>query len=272
MKKRTILLISVVIVSLGILEAAALMTRPKVVVRQDVPAATVEDMGGGSLGSTAELEDREPSLCIEALASALEIDEAVAHEKSLNMELVGTAIGNIKDARAFIKDLETGRQGIYKVGSTIRQAKVTRIAMGEVALELNGREELLRLSSKGRQWAQVSGSDSPITLVADNLYAVNRQELMHEAGAVLKAMQKVKVKPHYESNKICGLRVEGVPENSLIAAAGIKNSDVVTMVNSQKIDSYQKALQVMHKMKGQKEVMVSLLRNGQPQQIAYRIN
>jgi len=258
--KKQVLLISVVITALGILEAAALITRPKVELRD------------GSLGLTPATITRESSFSFEqSVSAASTVEEQVTEEARLNLELVGTAIGNIKDARAFIKDLETGKQGIYKVGNTIQQARITRIAMGEVALESNGKEEILRLSKQGKQWAHVSESDSPITFVSENLYAVNRKELMQETGNVLKTMQKVRVKPYLEKEAIAGLRVEGIPENSLIAAAGIRNSDVVTMINSQKIDSYPKALQVMSKMKGQKEIQISVLRNGQPQQIAYRI-
>ena len=65
--------------------------------------------------------------------------------------------------------------------------------------------------------------------------------------------------------------MSGIPENSVITTTGIKNQDIVKSVNNQKIDSYQKALQVFSKVKNQPQVEVSLLRDGQPLNLFYRI-
>ena len=54
--------------------------------------------------------------------------------------------------------------------------------------------------------------------------------------------------------------------------AFIKDQDVVTSVNNQKIDSYQKALQVFAKAKNYPEIKVSLLRNGEIRNLNYRFD
>ncbi|MCX5709080.1 MAG: PDZ domain-containing protein [Candidatus Omnitrophica bacterium] len=95
--------------------------------------------------------------------------------------------------------------------------------------------------------------------------------LASESGKIIKDLRQVKVSPYYDSKKVAGMRVEGVAQDSILALAGIQNQDVVTMVNSQKIDSYQKALQVLAKARGQAELQVSVLRNGQPQLLSYKL-
>jgi general secretion pathway protein C len=69
---------------------------------------------------------------------------------------------------------------------------------------------------------------------------------------------------------VIGMQVNGVKDGTLIAQAGIRDRDVVTMVNNQKIDSYQKALQVFNKVKNQERIKVCVLRGGQQQQLSYR--
>ena len=55
----------------------------------------------------------------------------------MELELLGTAVGNIKDPIAFIKDTRVGKQGIYRLGSQIKGAQVIKIALGEVVLDVN---------------------------------------------------------------------------------------------------------------------------------------
>jgi type II secretory pathway component PulC len=99
---------------------------------------------------------------------------------------------------------------------------------------------------------------------------VNKSRLASESWKVIKDLKQVKVSPYYDSKKVAGMRVEGVTEDNILASAGIHNQDVVTMVNSQKIDSYQKALQVLVKARSQAELKVSVLRDGQPQLLSYK--
>lgn len=192
-------------------------------------------------------------------------------ETAYNLELIGTAIGNTKDPSAFIKDLDSGKQSIYKMGSRIREAKVVKIALGRVVLDINGQEQILTLSARGKAWAHLEDTGKALISFSGDQILVNRSGLASESGKILKDFKRVKVSPYYDSNSVAGLKVEGVAPDSIMAAAGIHDKDVVTMVNSQKIDSYQKALQVLNKARGQNEIKVSVLRDGQPQLLSYKL-
>jgi len=179
----------------------------------------------------------------------------------LDLELLGTAIGNAKDPIAFIKDLKSNKQGMYKLGNVIQEAKVVRIVMGEVTLDLNGRRETLKLSKRGMNWAGMNPDE----------IVLNKNNLLSQSAEIYKSLLSIKVEPHYEAKQVVGMQVSGIPENSVITTTGIKNQDIVKSVNNQKIDSYQKALQVFSKVKNQSQVEVSLLRDGQPLNLFYRI-
>ena len=179
----------------------------------------------------------------------------------MDLELLGTAIGNIKDPIAFIKDLKSNKQGMYRLGNVIQEAKVVQIVMGEVTLDLNGRRETLRLSKRGMSWAGMN---------ADEII-ISKNNLLSQTAEIYNSLRSITVKPHYEAQKVVGMQVNGIPEGSVITTTGIKNQDIVKSVNNQKIDSYQKALQVFSKVKNQSQVEVSLLRDGQPLNLFYRI-
>jgi len=72
------------------------------------------------------------------------VQEAVLDESApdvalaLRLELVGTAACNTKDPIAFIKDLDTNKEGIYKAGNLINDARIVRIAKGIVELDVRG--------------------------------------------------------------------------------------------------------------------------------------
>lgn len=198
-------------------------------------------------------------------------ENAVKEEQPYKLELLGTAIGSIKDPIAYIKDLETNKQGIFKLGSKIKEATVRKIVMGEVVLEINGKTETLRLTKHSGALAKADDKNSAILYLSDDKILVNRKILSRKSANVFETFSSVKIKPYYASKEVSGMIVDGIPQNSIIASAGIKNKDIVTAVNGQKISSYQKALQILTKIKGQSEIKVSLLRDGRVKNLNYRV-
>jgi len=191
--------------------------------------------------------------------------------QALELELLGTAVGNVKDPIAFIKDLRAGKQGICRLGSVVRDARVIEITLGEVILDVNGRKEILRLSKRALSPAKKEKEAPAIVSVSADYVTVSKKGIFNEMGAIMNALPKLKIKPYYEASRVSGMMVEGVTRDSIIAAAGIQDKDVVKAVNSQKINSYQKALQVLYKARNQSEINVDLLRGGQAKSLSYRI-
>ena len=191
--------------------------------------------------------------------------------QALELELLGTAVGNVKDPIAFIKDLRAGKQGICRLGSVVRDARVIEITLGEVILDVNGRKEILRLSKRALSPAKKEKEAPAIVSVSADYVTVSKKGIFNEMGAIMNALPKLKIKTYYEASRVSGMMVEGVTRDSIIAAAGIQDKDVVKAVNSQKINSYQKALQVLYKARNQSEINVDLLRGGQAKSLSYRI-
>jgi type II secretion system protein C len=256
------LLIATLLSSVIMFEGWAFLSKPKV--NLDKSSLYEEELSGIF---TAVLEDKFKDLHVEAES----VEDNKIEKEDLELELLGTAIGSIKDPIAFIKDLTCNKQGIYRLGSVIREAKVVKIVMGEVTLNINGKEETLRLSKRGIAWAKLNEGTPAIVSVSAGQIVLSKRGLLNEADNILNTLRNIKVRPYHQAKEVVGMLVEGVPENSIITNAGIHNKDIIKTVNNQKIDSYQKALQVFSKARNQSEIKVSLLREGQVKNLSYSI-
>jgi type II secretion system protein C len=258
MINKKIILMSAVVVGIVGLQIYVLCSRPKIEYKAQT-AQKIEVQAGDV--SSVVAEKTVPDLALERAVPVLSL--------ALKLELVGTAVGNAKDPIAFIKDLDTNKQGIYKIGNTIGDAKVMRIAKGLVDLDVNGIS--MSIEVKNRQAQNAPSATAAIVSVAGDEIVMSRMELLKAAGSIITTAKKMKIQPYSSSDKVLGMKLEGVDKGSLIEQAGIHDKDIVTAINNQKIDSYQKALQVFKKVRKQNEIKVSLLRGGELKQLCYKI-
>lgn len=66
-------------------------------------------------------------------------------QTQLRLSLLGTVTGKDEDGRAIIRDEHSKLEDLYRVGSEIQGAVISRIARGKVVLKVNNREEVLVL-------------------------------------------------------------------------------------------------------------------------------
>jgi type II secretory pathway component PulC len=263
MRNKKVLLLIVLIISVAVVEGWSFFAKPRVKINALGNGAvfTVQKNSPDLVNSVDEIKE-------EIIFPDESAENNEVREEFGKLELLGTAIGNIKDPIAYIKDLESNKQGLYKLGSKVNDAKVIKITMGEVVLDKNGQKEVLKLSKRGRLWAKMDEEGAAITPITENRIAVNRRELLNETSSICSSLAKMKITP-YESKEASGMMVEGISKDSIVAMAGIRNKDVVTSVHNQKINSYQQALQIFNKIKNQSEIKISLLRDGKVTNLSY---
>jgi type II secretion system protein C len=252
MKNKKIIIISAVVVGIVGLQVMVLCSRPKIAFK----VQTVD-----SYSPQVVAEKTVPDLALEKTVPVLAL--------ALRLELVGTAVGNAKDPIAFIKDMDTNKQGIYKIGHMINEAKVVRIGKGIVDLDVNGIS--MSIEVKNRLAQNTPPATGAIVSVSGDEIVMSRMELLKAAGSIITTAKKMKIRPYSQSDKVLGMKLEGVDKGSLIEQAGIHDKDVLTAINNQAIDSYQKALQVFKKVRKQNEIKISLLREGELKQLCYKI-
>lgn len=181
----------------------------------------------------------------------------------LNLKLLGTILGNTPIA--YIKDLVSDRQRVCEIGDIISGAKIVDIQLGKVILERDGEREILVLADTGE-------SASTDILSAEKV--INKKEILKEIGNdISKAMSLAKVVPNFDfvGGKFSGLKVEGIKKGSLVEFAGLRNGDIIKVVNGQELSTQQKSIQVFRKVRNQPQINIGLLRKNRLIKLRYNI-
>jgi type II secretory pathway component PulC len=78
------------------------------------------------------------------------------------------------------------------------------------------------------------------------------------------------IEPNGVGDKVEGLKIKDIGNSQQIAAnLGLKEGDIIQMVNDQKLTSAQKAYQVLKKARSEPKITVKLIRDGKPETLSF---
>ena len=196
-------------------------------------------------------------------------EESLKPSLNLNLELLGTIIGN--PSLAFISELVSSKYGLYKLNELVAGAKIVSITPGRVILDRDGlRQELLlknSTTSVGEDKRSVIVTLSPTEMVVSKSGALGQMDKANE----LLAKVKISGVPDPSSDKLKGFRIDNIPSESIIDQAGIQSGDVICSVEGQRLESTQDAIRIFRDIRGRNNIKVDLLRNGNPLTLRYEI-
>ncbi|MFH1777967.1 MAG: hypothetical protein ABH952_10475 [Candidatus Omnitrophota bacterium] len=184
-----------------------------------------------------------------------------------NLRLLGVVQGN--KSYAFIEDILANKQGIYMIGDNIRMFSIVEIYEDEVILAKDDQRVTLVLDRT------YQANDNPaITPVSENEMWVDRVSIIKEMNTVNMAtmVSQVSITPwiNEASGTMLGFKIDKVPHGSIIEQAGVEDGDVINSVNGERIESFQKAIEVFNKLGVDKDIFVKLIRDGKFKTIRYR--
>ena len=85
-------------------------------------------------------------------------------------------------------------------------------------------------------------------------------------------LNQAKVVPYIEDGKNVGYTIKNITKGSLYEKLGLKNFDIIQSVNGNAIDSMEKAIELFHTLKNEREITINILRNKKPLSFNYHIN
>ena len=192
---------------------------------------------------------------------------AVAPETRLKLTLRGLfASDDSAGGRAIIGDPK-GKEETYAVGDQVPGgAKLHEIYPDRVMLERNGRYETLKLpkdrssvsSGPGRTTRSTGASASGGEQAA--AFTKYRNEVKENPAALL---NYVRATPARQNGQFIGFRLQAGKMRDAFNELGLKPGDIVTSINSVKIDSPAKGMKAMQALGEGESVNVTLLRGGQ---------
>ena len=184
----------------------------------------------------------------------------------VNAKLLGTIVG--EPTVAFIADLDLNYSRTFRVGDKICGARIVKIADGHVIIEKEGLRGALYMQGGMRLVENDVEGDMPYDKIM-----VSRSYMRSQMDKLNGLLAKMAISPVPDpaTKKLKGFRVDNVPQGSIVEQIGLKSGDIVHSVEGEKIESTRDAIQAFSNVKNKSDIDVTLLRNGEPVTLKYRI-
>ena len=207
----------------------------------------------------------------------------VISPSTLPIELTGTVVfRNPRFSVALIKDRSSNKHAYYGVGDVIQGAIVQKVERFRVILENQGRLESIELKAAESKLTPKlmtppspspgSMSDVQLEEIGPNRFAVPSSvidDVMTNFGAVLTQARMV---PNLTpDNKTDGFKIFQIRPGSIFEKLGLKDQDIIMRVNSQDLDSFEKATGLFTALRNEKTISIDIVRGGSRLNYTYEI-
>ncbi len=183
--------------------------------------------------------------------------------------LRATFAGPPRIARAIIQDVSIKTTDSYKINDVIYEAsdgspavRLKAIEKNAVVLTCNGQRRILSLrgdkttSVSDRKNSRKASSSKPVAVIKKTL---NRVRLRNEF--IEDFLNTARIEPYVVDGRIQGLRLKELDKIKTNHFPGLRNGDVIQIINGQKVTSKQKAFQVFKKAMTQPNLNIEFLRD-----------
>ena len=166
---------------------------------------------------------------------------------------------------------------MYKTGQTVANARITSIDKDTVTLVHNGERKILRLNitQSGSYSSDNTQTSSPQTINKSGAVRTDLStqkigtDVRTEIECVEAVLSKADIKPYAVDDQIEGLRITGLENISEAKELGLKNGDIIRMVNGHRLTDKQKAFQIFKKARSQASVSMELLRDNKTKTLTF---
>jgi general secretion pathway protein C len=190
---------------------------------------------------------------------------------------------------AVVDDGQTPQSRVVREGQAVGEVTVARIYRSRLVLSgSNGYEcvELGQARKKGKATYTPSSSYSPppvasndsskkieegIKKIGKDRFEIDREMLNEQLENMETLTRQARVIPHYRDGKPQGFKIVGVRPGSLLSQLGVRSGDVLKSVGGDEIDSPNKALELLERLKSTNSVVLDVDRRGQPVTLEYQI-
>lgn len=236
---------------------------------------------------------------------------APAAKPAPNLKLVGTVVGNGDHTYAVIEDLGTKRQELYRLGDLVHEARVVEVTRNRVVLDNRGRqEELLSFErtdaaappsdSRARQPGarpattprrqppmleapppeppppepqenQEEAADAEIERVGDNMWRLNRDNLVEQVENFGQMMREARLTPHFTGGQPDGFMISNLPQDSFLGRMGLRSGDIMKGINGQKFGSLDEFFQIYQQLQTEPTLQLEVERSNRTETLTYEI-
>lgn len=190
---------------------------------------------------------------------------------SLNLQLLGTVVGDPEGSVAVIEERDKRKQGLYKVGDNIQNALVKMILRGKVILSVGGKDQILTMEDSSKGKASSKGEASPQISARAGTITVERSDLQKAMSNVNTLLSQVRIRPSFKEGRPNGLLLSRIRPNSFFSKLGLRNGDIVQGVDDRPIRSLDDILFLYDQLKTGSSISLQITRGGRQRSLNYKL-
>lgn len=198
----------------------------------------------------------------------------------LALILLGTIAGDPAVARSIIKDPKSDFIDVYKIGQTVAGARIEAIEKDAIVLLYDGRRETLKLNTT--QLTDSNESNTPllsfetsaeVSDAAENHTSIETSvaEVKTKLKCAEKILNEAVITPCIIDGEVEGLRLTSLDNLQAAQDLGLRNGDVLRVVNGHRLTSKQKAYQVFKKARSRANMDIEILRNDKTMRFSFNL-
>lgn len=107
--------------------------------------------------------------------------------------------------------------------------------------------------------------------ITEKQYLLNQQKVQQALNNPEQVLTDARLLPNIENGKQNGFKVLEVKPGGIYESLGLKNGDILLMVNNLEISKPEIAIQAMYALKGMSTVNLDIIRNGERTTMSYQI-
>ena len=202
--------------------------------------------------------------------------------RELSLRLLGTVAGEGVSSYAVLEDRAARRQDIYRIGDVVNDARIERIEQNMVVVVNSGVRHVLSLDlAGGASGAPVVVDQKPsppqinvnnneiVRVVSNSERQINTRASAAEASQATRLFSRVRVSPHVTNGTPDGLCISGLGDSIMAQLAGLRDGDVIQVINGHPVPDQKKAAQVLRKARKLGTARVQFARGQESRSLAF---
>jgi len=189
--------------------------------------------------------------------------------------LLGTVFGQQGGIMAVFEDLSSKKQSMHRVGEHVPSVgSLSAIEKDRVLFREGKQEEWLdlALSQQVRSSAPVVASTVAVSQPpGPQRRIMDRREIEAAIADTTRLLMQAQALPHLDKGKLDGFILTSVMPSGFFEKIGLKNNDVLQRINGVELRDPGMLFSVFQQLRNERTIQVDLVRNAQPQTLAYEI-
>lgn len=149
---------------------------------------------------------------------------------------------------------------------------LSKLFLNYVIFEKDKKEYKLEIKEEYSNHEELNTSSKQEIIIKNNGATVSRDYLNSYIKDTNKIWKNIEISEIRNGDKLDGFKINNINKDSVFAKIGLKEGDIIKMVNNSVLSSYSDALKVYGNMENTRYINMQILRNNELMELNYEIN